>query len=134
MDYDVLVVSAYQSIREGIKQDVLEKLGGFDPSKVYATMSGKEAIKTIDDVVAGGGRVGVAIVDLKALEVDGLGVLEHLASNYPSIPIIMTSGGDAISDAPTFVGKGAYAYFPKGGRVESLLGLVRSALDKQTKA
>ncbi len=138
MDYDVLLVSTHQGLREGLRA-VLQIIGGFDSAKICEAASATDAIRTIDDAVAGGGRIGVVLADFELpREADCLYVLKYVKTNYNSIPVIITSLEASNYRAPHWydnfagilVDNGAFAHVQKDAPAAVLVGLVHSALSK----
>lgn len=140
MEYDVLVVSSHPELRKSIKT-VLEVVGNFAPDRVGEAKSEREAVKTIDDLLAAGGRVGVVIEDM-GIRDNGKACAEllfHTKANHPQIPIIVTSiypstqrvGNEmGLTIAGAALRLGAFAYVPKDRPIEELIGWVRCALQR----
>jgi len=67
---------------------------------------------------------------LQGSEMDGLGILEHVKSRYPHLPVIMISGHADIETAVLAVKKGAFDFVSKPPDLNRLLITLRNALDK----
>jgi DNA-binding NtrC family response regulator len=72
---------------------------------VVLACDGREAIEKFDPE-----SIGCVVTDLKMPRVDGFGVLKHVKSVSPAVPVIIVSGhysdpGEAIASAEVFLAK-----------------------------
>ena len=80
---------------------------------------GREALELGSD------RIDCALVDLKMPDVDGMAVLHHFRSRYPTVPLIMISSCSQLRDAVDAIKLGAYDYFTKPLDVNRLIASIR---------
>ena len=78
---------------------------GFD---VIGVEDGQQAIEAIAEH-----HVDLVITDLKMPRLDGMGVLKHLASEYPRVPVIMITAHGTVDTAVEALKLGAFDYITK---------------------
>ena len=75
----------------------------------------------------------VVVSDIRMPEMDGLSLLENIATRYPQLPvIIMTAYSDLESTVSAYQG-GAFEYLPKPFDVDEAVALVDRALGRNVK-
>ena len=92
----------------GILEAVKEELEESGRHKVYTAVSGYEAIKSLGDI-----SVDLIITDWKMPDGDGKWVLSQLEARNESIPVIVFTGCDELSEHPKSFG-GVIGVIKKG--------------------
>ncbi len=95
---------------------------------VVEAENGEEA-KTI--LEKQGGQVGVIITDIKMEKVDGLSLIEYVASQYPAITIIASTGDFLSYDFDSLIQQGKlHAALEKPWDLDLALTTIRQAMSK----
>lgn len=118
MNYKILVVDDEQNIRQGIKIFLEE-----EQYDVFDAKNGKEAINILNKH-----EIDLVLTDIKMAPIDGEGLLQHVISRYPSIPVIILTGHGSVEMAVSFIHKGAYDFLTKPVDLTRMLILFRRAL------
>ena len=118
----ILVVDDEETIREIVSS----MLRGADFQTRQAA-SGKEALSILES----GGDFDLILSDLMMAEMDGIALLEKAKEKYPDIPIVMVTAVHDIQVALKALRDGAYDYLLKPFERESLLHVVRRALENR---
>ena len=87
---------------------VLEALLKKEGYEVSTASDGVEALKILAEE-----EVSVVVTDLKMPKLDGMGLLDRIMENYPSIPVIMITAHGTVSNAVDALKKGAFDYITK---------------------
>jgi DNA-binding NtrC family response regulator len=119
---NVLIIDDEPSIRS-ILRDILE----MENYNVEEAKDGIDALSKIKKT-----KFDVAICDIKMPKMDGMEVLDRIATLSPDTPVIMISGHGNIETAVEAVKKGAFDYISKPPDLNRLLITIRNALDKST--
>jgi putative nucleotidyltransferase with HDIG domain len=80
-------------------------------------------------MLASGEEFDLMFTDLKVADLDGIGLLEHTAKQYPNMPVVIVTGLMDVSAAFAAIRKGAYDYLMKPFESEHSLAVVRRALE-----
>jgi putative nucleotidyltransferase with HDIG domain len=98
---------------------------------VAANFECREAAGGIEalTMLASGEDFDLMFTDFKLADLDGIGLLEHTANEYPDMPVVIVTGLKDISAAFAAIGKGAYDYVMKPVEREQSLAVVRRALE-----
>lgn len=78
-------------------------------------------------------RIGVALVDLRLPDLDGIEVLERLRAVSDHVQVIIHTGHASYTSAKDAVNLGAFAYVEKGGHPSKLVDTVRRAFAARLK-
>ncbi|HQZ64500.1 MAG TPA: SUMF1/EgtB/PvdO family nonheme iron enzyme, partial [Planctomycetaceae bacterium] len=107
-------------------RSMLEK-GGY---RAVMTSNGREALESIRS-----SRPDVVITDLNMPEMDGLGLIEAVHSEFPNIPVILVTAVGSEAIAAEALQKGAASYIPKRSLTDLIPTLERVltlALERST--
>jgi putative nucleotidyltransferase with HDIG domain len=98
---------------------------------VAANFECREAAGGIEalTMLASGEDFDLMFTDFKLADLDGIGLLEHTANEYPDMPVVIVTGLKDISAAFAAIRKGAYDYVMKPVEREQSLAVVRRALE-----
>jgi DNA-binding NtrC family response regulator len=116
----ILVVDDEEGIRLGL-QEILRREGFV----VHTAGDGQEALERLAE------PVDVVLADLRMPRLDGLALLRALKSREPNPQVIMMSGFASIESAVEATKEGAFDYLPKPIKPDTLLPLIRRALEEQ---
>jgi DNA-binding NtrC family response regulator len=114
----ILVADDEKNIREGLREAL-----ALDGYEVLTAADGKEA----QDIV-NGGEVDLLITDLKMPRLSGEELLIHVASQFPTLPVIILTGHGTIESAVQAMHDGAYDFLTKPVNLDRLSLLARRAL------
>jgi len=89
--------------------------------------SGKEAIQRLNETV-----FDLIITDYKMGEMDGMSLLRHLQTYFPSLKVIMVSGFGSIEHAVEAMKEGAINYITKPVKPQKLLEVIKEVLSRGT--
>jgi DNA-binding NtrC family response regulator len=118
MKLNVLVADDEKNIREGLREALM--LDGYD---VLLAADGKEALDTVNR-----GDVDLLITDLKMPRLSGEELLKNVASQFPTVPVIILTGHGTIESAVQAMHDGAYDFLTKPVNLDRLSLLVKRAL------
>lgn len=121
MKFRILIADDERNIREGLAEYF--RLEGYE---TVLAADGTEAIQLTEQ-----GDIDLIISDLKMVKASGMDVLRHVASHYPSLPVIILTGHGTVEDAVTAMRDGAYDFITKPVNMEHLLLLAKRALDRR---
>ena len=121
MRFTILVVDDETNIREGLGEYL--RLDGYD---VALAADGKEGALAADR-----GDVDLVITDLRMPGLSGGELLKHVASRYPSVPVIVLTGHGTVEDAVDAMRNGAYDFITKPVNLDHLSILVKRALERR---
>lgn len=80
-------------------------------------------------LASSGDRVGVLITDIKMEKMDGLSLIEFVASHYPSIVVVASTGDFLSYDFDALIRDGKlYAALEKPWDLDQALGTIRQAM------
>ncbi len=119
----VLVVDDRREMADMLA-DELERCG----YAVVALDSGREAIERLHREI-----FDAVITDLRMPQVNGMRVLHESRELDPSRPVIVMTGFGAVDSALDADREGAFHYIIKPFALDSLLGLLKRALDSQVR-
>ncbi len=74
-------------------------------------------------------EIEMMLLDLMMPHVSGQEILDHVAANYPDLPVIVVTGVNEVDMAVQCIQKGAFDYVLKPAETERLLPSVRRALE-----
>ena len=121
MPADILVVDDERDIRElvaGILEDeghAVRTAGNSDA--VLAELQARRPALIFLDIWLQGSRL------------DGLEILDHVAADYPGVPVVMISGHGTIETAVSAIKRGAYDYIEKPFNADRLIVIATRALE-----
>jgi DNA-binding NtrC family response regulator len=118
MKLTVLVADDEKNIREGLREALM--LDGYD---VLLAADGKEALDTVNR-----GDVDLLITDLKMPRLSGEELLKSVASQFPTVPVIILTGHGTIESAVQAMHDGAYDFLTKPVNLDRLSLLVKRAV------
>lgn len=121
MKYKILIADDEVNIREGLKE-LLE-----DDYQVSCVANGKEAMQRLLQE-----EFDVVLSDVKMGPVSGEGLLHHVVTNYPAVPIILFTGQGSIKSAVDALHKGAFDYLSKPLNIDRLMQLIKRALQTRS--
>jgi len=121
MRFTILVADDEKNIREGLGEYL--RLDGY---AVSLASDGKEGAQRIDR-----GDIDLVITDLRMPGLSGSELLRHVASRYPSIPVIVLTGHGTVEDAVDAMRNGAYDFITKPVNLDHLSILVKRALERR---
>lgn len=115
----ILVVDDEASIRRTLRE-ILE----YEDFTVEEAVDGEEALTAIRE-----NQYDLVLLDVKMPKVDGMDVLEEIASDVEDLPVVMISGHGTIETAVEATKLGAYDFIEKPPDLNRLLVTVRNAMD-----
>jgi DNA-binding NtrC family response regulator len=95
--------------------------------RVVAARHGDDALLAWHEL---GGRVDVLLTDLRMPGMGGRALAQRLAAERPELPVVMMSGYANDADPVAGAGRGEALFLQKPFTAESLLRLVRAAIDR----
>jgi len=101
---------------------VLEAMLKREKYEVATASDGLEALEVLKN-----GDVAVVITDLKMPKLDGLGLLNEIGKDYPSIPVIVITAHGTIATAVEALKKGAFDYITKPFDQDDLKNIISKA-------
>lgn len=102
-----------------VLQAMLKKEG----YEVASASDGLEALRMLK-----AGPFDVVVTDLKMPKLDGLGLLERMIHEYPSIPVIIITAHGTVATAVDALKKGAFDYISKPFEQEDLKNVIEKAI------
>lgn len=117
----ILVVDDELNMRLVLK--TLLKKEGYD---VLTASDGLEALKVLKN-----GDIKVVVTDMKMPKLDGMGLLDRILQDYPSIPVILITAHGTVATAVDALKKGAFDYITKPFEQEDLKNVIRKAIRTQ---
>jgi CheY-like chemotaxis protein len=118
----VLLVEDERAVRE-MAARILVRHG----YRVVAARHGDDALLAWHEL---GGRVDVLLTDLRMPGMGGRALAQRLAAERPELPVVMMSGYANDADPVAGAGRGEALFLQKPFTAESLLRLVRAAIDR----
>lgn len=115
---NILVVDADPDIREALS-DMLSHEG----YRVKAVGNGAEALQQVRQV-----RYGVALLDIRLPDLDGLSILRVMKELDPSLPIIVLTGYATVENTIETLVKSAFAYLTKPYNQDEIKAILRRAV------
>jgi len=91
--------------------------------EVFTAPDGREALK-----ILAGDDIDVVVTDLKMPNMDGMGLLERVAADYPAVPVIMITAHGTVATAVDALKKGAFDYVTKPFEQDELKNVVLKAI------
>ena len=102
---------------------VLKALLNKEGYDVVTAADGFEALKILK-----GGDVEVVVTDMKMPKLDGMGLLERVIREYPSMPVIIITAHGTIATAVDALKKGAFDYITKPFDQDELKSVIHKAI------
>lgn len=99
VDDHPLILSALQSVIQGLRQDIRVK--------------GVDSAAAARAALAGADDWDLVLLDLALGDADGFDVLAEFRATYPAIPVVVVSASDRSSDVIRAIDTGAMGYIPK---------------------
>ncbi|MBN1546630.1 MAG: sigma-54-dependent Fis family transcriptional regulator [Syntrophaceae bacterium] len=100
--------------------------------KAMLTKEGYEVFAAEDGLVALNvlktNNIDTVVTDLKMPKLDGMGLLEHIAKEYPSIPVIIITAYGTVNTAVDALKKGAFDYITKPFDQDDLRNVIQKAI------
>jgi DNA-binding NtrC family response regulator len=130
----VLIVDDESNIRDSL-QMILSRtyeVTVADSGDRALTVLEELAVKT-DDIEAAAKLPNLVLLDVMMPGIDGLGILEQIRNQYPSLPVIMLTASKAVKTAVQAMKIGAIDYLNKPFDVDELLSLVHETLESGAK-
>ena len=121
MAHDILIVDDEADIRTTIA-DILEDEG-------YEVRQAADADQALEAVKSRQPSLVVLDIWLEGSRMDGLGILEILRHEHPSLPVLMISGHGTVETAVMAIKKGAYDFIEKPFKSDRLLLTVERAVE-----
>ncbi|MCX7983203.1 MAG: sigma-54 dependent transcriptional regulator [Syntrophales bacterium] len=90
---------------------------------VFTASDGIEALEVIKKE-----PVDVVVTDLKMPRLDGMGLLEKVANNYPALPVIIITAHGTVATAVDALKKGAFDYITKPFEQDDLKNVILKAV------
>ncbi len=118
MKLTILVADDEKNIREGLREAI-----ALDGYEVLTAADGQEALEIITR-----GEVDLLITDLKMPRLSGEELLKSVASQFPTIPVIILTGHGTIESAVQAMHDGAYDFLTKPVNLDRLSLLVKRAV------
>jgi two-component system response regulator PilR (NtrC family) len=118
MKNQVLVVDDEADIRELLSM-TLSRMG----LETHCAASTGEAFALLE-----ANSYDLCLTDMRLPDGDGLGVLDHVAKHYPSVPVAVITAHGSTENAVAALKAGAFDYLAKPVSLNQLRTLVRSAL------
>ena len=116
----ILVVDDDQAVREALRRALA--MQGYT---VELAADGEEALATLSK---NGSAIDLAIVDVLMPRIDGIEVTRRLRADGSSLPILMLTARDQVSDRVAGLEAGADDYLVKPFALEELIARVRALL------
>jgi two-component system response regulator AtoC len=91
----------------------------------YEVATAFNGLKALDILATS--EVAVVVTDLKMPGLDGMGLLEKVVSDYPSIPVIIITAHGTIDTAVDALKKGAFDYITKPFEQDDLKNVINKA-------
>lgn len=121
---NILIIDDEDDIRKLIR-GILEDEGFQCREAETSTQSFDRLAEQIPDLI-------ILDIWLQGSELDGIGILERLKKDHPSIPVIMISGHGTIETAVQAIKIGAYDFIEKPFKSDRLLLMIHRALETAT--
>ncbi len=103
--------------------------------KAMLTKEGYEVFLAEDGLAAlsvlKNNEISTVVTDLKMPRLDGMGLLERVAKEYPSIPVIIITAYGTVNTAVDALKKGAFDYITKPFDQDDLRNVIRKAVRTQ---
>jgi len=117
----ILVVDDEKNIREGLAGAL--ELDGYD---VLMAKDGEQAISLLNS-----NSIDLVLTDLRMPKLSGEELLKHVASSYPTLPVIVLTGHGTIETAVNAMRDGAFDFVTKPVNLDRLSLLVSRALSNR---
>ncbi|THB80945.1 MAG: endopeptidase La [Desulfobacteraceae bacterium] len=118
--HSILVIDDEETTCKNLKY-TLNKEG----YQVETLSSGEEALSLLEQR-----HFDIVITDLKMKQIDGLTILNHIKSNYPSTEVIIITGYATVDTAVDALTKGSYQFLAKPLKLETIRSTVKKALSQ----
>ncbi len=114
----ILIADDHNLFRAGLMQ-LLRQLA--DGIEIIEAANGAEALYQIQENT----DIELAIFDLKLPDQDGITLLTESQAINPTLPVIILSASDEVTDMQRAIQAGALGYIPKSERGEVILSAIR---------
>ena len=121
LSQDILVVDDEKDIRS-LVSSILEDEG-------YTTREAENSTTALEALAKRPPHVVILDIWLHGSELDGVGILKKIISDYPGIPVIMMSGHGTIETAVECLKIGAYDFIEKPVKLNHLLSSIQKAIE-----
>ena len=121
MKLTILVADDEKNIREGLREAL-----ALDGYEVLTAADGQEAQEIVTR-----GDVDLLITDLKMPRLSGEDLLKNVASQFPTLPVIILTGHGTIESAVQAMHDGAYDFLTKPVNLDRLSLLAKRALSSR---
>lgn len=111
IDDHPLILAALQTVIQGLGDDV--------------TVVGAGSAKAARQTLADDHDFDLVLLDLQLGDADGFDVLTEFRSAYPSLPVVVVSASDRVSDVIRAIDLGAMGFVPKRASNELLFDALR---------
>jgi two-component system, NtrC family, nitrogen regulation response regulator NtrX len=121
MAHDILIVDDEADIR-ALTAGILEDEG-------YQPREARNSTEALDNIERR--RPSLVLLDiwLQGSELDGIGILEAIKKDHPTVPVIMMSGHGTIETAVKAINMGAYDFVEKPFKADRLLLIMDRAIE-----
>ena len=121
MAHDILIIDDEEDIRvlvSGILEDE-----GFQPREAADSDSALASVETR--------RPSLVLLDiwLQGSNLDGLGILQEIKKDHPSVPVLMMSGHGTVETAVKAIKLGAYDFIEKPFKADRLILMIGRAIE-----
>ncbi|RME57561.1 MAG: UDP-3-O-[3-hydroxymyristoyl] N-acetylglucosamine deacetylase [Candidatus Dadabacteria bacterium] len=116
------------------EQGVLDSINGVLSDEGYRVFCFKDpalGLKFIEERIASGEKIDLALIDIWMPSLDGLELLRRLKRSYPSLPIIVISGHATVSTAVEAGKMGAVDLLEKPLELNKFLDVISKVLTKE---
>ncbi len=120
MKFRILIADDEVNLRAGL----IEVLSS--DYEVQGVANGKEAIQKLSEE-----EFDLVLSDVKMSPVSGEALLNHIITNYSTIPVIMFTGHGTVKNAVDAMHRGAFDYISKPINIQHLQQLIRRALQNR---
>ena len=121
MAHDILIVDD--------EADIRMLIGGTLSDEGYTTREAANADDALDAIRSRLPHLVILDIWLQDSSLDGMGVLDIIARDYPGLPVIMISGHGNIETAVAAIKKGAYEFIEKPFKAGRLIVIVQRAIE-----
>ena len=118
----ILIVEDHSLYRDGIRQ--LFQQMGEEEMEVLEAGTGAEAL----GLVARHPDLDLVLLDIKLPDIDGFEAMQRFRDAQPTLPIIVLSASDDLTDMTTALDRGAMGYIPKSTSAAVMLSAIKLVL------
>ncbi|HVB17113.1 MAG TPA: sigma-54 dependent transcriptional regulator [Stellaceae bacterium] len=121
MAHDLLIVDD--------EADIRMLIGGVLRDEGYATREAADSSEALAAIQARQPTLVILDIWLQGSELDGIGILQRLRGEMPSVPVVMISGHGTIETAVEAIKFGAYDFIEKPFKADRLLLVIARAIE-----